>query len=102
MTTPTATQVKKIGRSMDCDLLVIHPTISRHHAEAWIENGSIMIQDLGSKNGTWVKVNGGWCQITAPTTLQPGLKFRLGPLEIAEQDLRSKLLDTRQQELWIL
>jgi len=37
-----------------CQLSHTDPTLSRRHAEIFVENGQIFIRDLGSANGTWV------------------------------------------------
>lgn len=43
-----------VGRSSDCELVLKHPTVSRRHAAISVENSSITVQDLGSRNGTFV------------------------------------------------
>ncbi|MBL8879596.1 MAG: SpoIIE family protein phosphatase [Phycisphaerales bacterium] len=48
----------RIGRSAECELTVPGNDISREHAEVFLsDNGSIMVTDLNSKNGT--RVDGG-------------------------------------------
>lgn len=37
-----------------CQLSFGDPTLSRRHAELFVENGQLFIHDLGSANGTWV------------------------------------------------
>ena len=37
-----------------CQLTDPDPTLSRRHAELFLENNQLFIQDLGSANGTWV------------------------------------------------
>lgn len=45
-----------LGRSESCDIILRNDAeVSREHARVWIDdNGSIMVQDNGSKNGTRV------------------------------------------------
>lgn len=44
-----------IGRASDCDLILEHPKVSRHHAELLrIDGVSFELRDLGSTNGTFV------------------------------------------------
>ena len=43
-----------IGRSPGNDLAIDSPFVSREHAVVTAEAGSYLIQDLSSKNGTWV------------------------------------------------
>lgn len=47
----------RIGRAPDCDLILDHPEVSRHHAELLrIDAVTYEVRDLGSTNGT--RVNG--------------------------------------------
>jgi len=48
------TPVTLLGRGTDCDLRLIDPGVSRHHAELRIEDGEVVLVDLGSTNGTFV------------------------------------------------
>jgi adenylate cyclase len=43
-----------VGRAVDCDLPVLDPTISRHHAELQATESGLRVRDLGSTNGTCV------------------------------------------------
>jgi len=43
-----------IGRSSDADIQLVHPLISRHHAEVSLQDGRFLIRDAGSRNGTVV------------------------------------------------
>lgn len=45
-----------LGRSLDCDLAVMSPQMSRRHARLAIDGNTLTIEDLGSANGT--RVNG--------------------------------------------
>lgn len=44
----------EIGRDPDCGIPVEQTTASRRHARIAIENGVLYVEDLGSRNGTWV------------------------------------------------
>lgn len=44
----------RIGRAPDCDLQLDHPSVSRHHAEMHHGENSWHLQDLASKNGSFV------------------------------------------------
>ena len=45
----------KIGRDASCDIVLQHPSISSLHAEITLTNsGDIMLEDKGSRNGTFV------------------------------------------------
>jgi pSer/pThr/pTyr-binding forkhead associated (FHA) protein len=43
-----------IGRGDECNLVLNDRAISRQHARIWREAGQFFIEDLESKNGTWV------------------------------------------------
>ena len=44
-----------IGRAADCDLILAHPLVSRHHAEVErLPDGRLQLTDLGSMNGITV------------------------------------------------
>ena len=43
-----------IGRTKDCDITIPSNEISRHHACIITRPGSILLEDLGSSNGTFV------------------------------------------------
>ncbi|HYV78110.1 MAG TPA: FHA domain-containing protein, partial [Streptosporangiaceae bacterium] len=52
--TRTAGQARRIGRVPDNDIMVPHPSVSRHHAELHTTPDRYRIVDLGSHNGTFV------------------------------------------------
>ena len=43
-----------LGRSLDCDLAIVTPHVSRQHAKLEMEHDHLYIEDLGSSNGTVV------------------------------------------------
>ena len=65
-----------IGRSLECNLTINHPTISRKHARVHLEDGAYYLTDLGSVHGT--RVAGQPLQPKQPTRLFDGLKITLG------------------------
>ena len=58
-----------------CQLADANPTLSRRHAEIWLQDGTAMIRDLGSANGTWVD---GRSLGQDAATLTPGSQVWLG------------------------
>jgi hypothetical protein len=48
------TPVTLLGRGTDCDLRLVDPGVSRHHAELRVEDGAVLVVDLGSTNGTFL------------------------------------------------
>jgi pSer/pThr/pTyr-binding forkhead associated (FHA) protein len=67
-----------LGRDRDCVARIEHATISRHHASIVITGTTALLQDLGSRNGTWV--NGR--RIGEPTELEDGDEVRLGSVTL--------------------
>lgn len=57
-----------VGRSRQADLCLAEGYVSRRHARLWIESGGLMVEDLGSANGTYV--NGE--RVQGPQRLSPG------------------------------
>ena len=43
-----------IGRDADCDIVIPDRQVSRHHARIVYSGNGILIEDLGSKNGTYL------------------------------------------------
>lgn len=65
-----------IGRWQDNEVVVDDRWVSRHHAQLRREKDQYVIEDLGSKNGTFV--NGR--RITGPTVLADGDEIQVTPL----------------------
>jgi FHA domain-containing protein len=63
-----------IGRSLDCNLTIEDPLVSRQHARIVIDEEGAVVEDLESRNG--VRVNG--LSIRGPTALKDGDRVRLG------------------------
>ena len=74
-----------VGRSRDCDLVLKDPTVSGRHARLAWEGDKILLEDLGSANGTFV----GGKRITREH-IRPGDEVRFGraPLRWSESALR--------------
>lgn len=63
-----------IGRSKKCALRVEAADISAEHARFGFDGGTFWVEDLGSKNGTFVKNN----QVAGRTSFSPGEMVVLG------------------------
>ncbi len=81
-----------IGRSRQCDLYVNSPRLSRRHCAVSLGEQGVVLEDLGSSNGTFV--NG---RRVSRVALRPGDIVQLGGVAIrADFDLRaSQQLDLR-------
>ncbi|WP_448534016.1 FHA domain-containing protein [Parathermosynechococcus lividus] len=63
-----------IGRDPSNDLVIEHPTVSRHHAKIERRHSDFILTDLGSSNGTFV--NGR--EVEEPVLLRVGDSIRIG------------------------
>jgi hypothetical protein len=66
------------GRGDDCELCTDDPRVSRQHARFIVAGKSVIIEDLGSRNG--VSVNG--ARIAQSQSLTPGDRIRIGEQEL--------------------
>lgn len=101
-----------VGRDPGCDIVIPDRQVSRYHARLTPSTGGIMLEDLGSKNGT--SQNG--ILITAPVVLQDGdiVKIAISqeftflssdatmPLEASPLRNGRLMLDIRSRRAWIL
>jgi pSer/pThr/pTyr-binding forkhead associated (FHA) protein len=63
-----------VGRGRDVDLVLADDLVSRRHARVSRSGAGAVVEDLGSRNGTFVNGN----QIYGPTRLEPGDQLQLG------------------------
>ena len=63
-----------IGRSSDCDIQIEDPGVSRRHARLIVKPGEVVVEDVGSKNFTFVNE----ARLTGPTPLSPGAEIQFG------------------------
>lgn len=68
------TGVNLLGRDLDCSVLLESTGVSRHHARITITDESALLEDAGSKNGTWL--NGQ--RIDSAVPLKDGDLIRIG------------------------
>jgi hypothetical protein len=65
-----------LGRDEDVTVRIDAPGVSRRHARIRVTGAEATIEDLGSKNGTYV--GDGAVAIAGPTVLPDDCRFRLG------------------------
>jgi DNA-binding winged helix-turn-helix (wHTH) protein len=83
--------VNVIGREEDADVIISSPDISRRHAAITIGGDGTWIEDLGSKNGTFL----GKRRLTAPASLSGGDEIFLGRYRVTfhvERDASTKTI----------
>jgi pSer/pThr/pTyr-binding forkhead associated (FHA) protein len=64
----------QIGRGESCDIRLTDTYVSTAHARIANRNGSWMVEDLGSTNGTYLNQR----RVTSPAELSPGDRIRVG------------------------
>jgi DNA-binding winged helix-turn-helix (wHTH) protein len=67
-----------LGRAPDATIWIDAAGVSRHHARILISGGDAIVEDLGSKNGTYVRDR----RVDAPLTLGDGDQIRLGSVVV--------------------
>lgn len=74
-----------VGRSQDCDVILRDPSVSGRHARLSWRGDKILLEDLGSANGTWLDGNR-----IRQTEVKVGAEVTLGnaPLEWSEPALK--------------
>jgi pSer/pThr/pTyr-binding forkhead associated (FHA) protein len=63
-----------IGREPPAGIVIAHPSVSREHARIEVAGDRAVLEDLGSKNGTWR----GEARVADPTPLVDGDELRVG------------------------
>ena len=67
-----------LGRSPDAEVWIDAPGVSRHHARITLRDASATIEDLESKNGTYL----GGQRVVGPSSLTDGDQIRLGSVVV--------------------
>lgn len=67
-----------LGRSRDAVVWIASESVSRRHARILITGQEAVLEDLDSKNGTWLRER----RIQAPVPLVDGDEFRLGGIRL--------------------
>src|SRR5262249_12709076 len=75
-TFPFAEGAHLVGRDEDCDLILSSPVVSRHHARISVSRDDTVIEDLKSRNGTFVAGQ----RLTAPVSLHDDDQVSFGNL----------------------
>jgi two-component system, cell cycle response regulator len=68
-----------VGRGDDADIVLADDSVSRTHARIVRRSGATFIEDLESRNGTFVEGR----LVRAPTMLREGAYVRFGPVSLA-------------------
>ena len=72
---PLAAGENVLGRDPEAAVSIDDATVSRHHARIVIDGNSATLEDLGSKNGTWLRGT----RLAGPQPLDDGDSIQVGP-----------------------
>jgi DNA-binding winged helix-turn-helix (wHTH) protein len=90
---PLTTGDNVVGRDRNATVSIDDSTISRRHARIRIAGGGAMIEELGSKNGTFVQGR----RIDKPRRLSDGDRFQIGSVVLTFREFSpEKSTDTRR------
>ena len=74
-----------VGRDPDVDIHLEHGSVSRRHARISVRGSKAVLEDLHSRNGTFV----GGRRVESPVELRDGDVIGLGPVTLTFQKLTS-------------
>lgn len=68
-----------VGRGRDNVMVIPDASVSRRHAAIYLDEGRVVLEDLGSTNGTYIYSpdEGGFVMIDGKVELKPGMLVRL-------------------------
>lgn len=75
---PLPEGVTILGRAADAGIRIDFPGVSRHHARISVSGGQALLEDLESRNGTFVRGE----KIAEKIRLADGDEIRLGPVPV--------------------
>jgi pSer/pThr/pTyr-binding forkhead associated (FHA) protein len=67
-----------LGRALDATIRFDVPGVSRRHARISVDGPNVVVEDLGSQNGTYVRGE----KISGRAPLADGDELRLGPVSV--------------------
>jgi diguanylate cyclase (GGDEF)-like protein len=85
-----------IGRGQHADVEILDDGISRRHARVRFEDGRVVLEDLGSRNGTWV--NGE--RVEREVELRDGDKLQLSSSTILKFTYADRLDESFQRRMY--
>ena len=87
----------KIGRARGNDVVVDNPTVSRQHAELEVEDGQIVLKDLGSASGTYVMDKAGELERTTYMVVSENSTIAVGSEQLYVKDVIDRMAKKSRQ-----
>ena len=94
---PLTGETITIGRAIQNDIVITSKRVSREHARVRREGWRVMLEDLGSTNGTFLNDE----RILAPVALHDGDRIKIGDVILAFHDPDITYRDTPFPELQV-
>lgn len=79
-----------MGRQADCDICITSDAISRHHARLQLTPAGVLVEDLGSANGTYINDK----PVQGSVPMQAGDELRLDTVRFQLQDAHAASTST--------
>jgi DNA-binding CsgD family transcriptional regulator len=73
-----STEPQVMGRDDQCEIVLYHPKVSRRHAQLTLEGDGVRVEDLKSRNGTFLQGT----RLTS-TVVPIGTEIRIGELTLS-------------------
>lgn len=87
-----------IGRSKECDVVIVDPTVSRRHAELVVKSESeFTLTDSGSSFGTFIGRGDEWAQVET-ATVRIDDRVKLGRHETTVRGIMTAVLNKLRQD----
>ena len=93
-TIPLADGEHVAGRDPESTIWLDSPKVSRHHARVVVDGGRATIEDLDSRNGTFIRGD----RISGPVALSPRDEIRIGPFTLIFRVARHPLTTETEVE----
>ncbi len=90
-----------IGRGADCALVLPDPGVSRRHARVLVHPDRLVLEDMGSKNGTFIDgkaIRQQVLEVGESFYIGPSVKIRLSKMEASEERLANQLYDSSMRD----
>jgi hypothetical protein len=84
-----------IGRAVENDIVVTSKRVSREHARVWRDGWRVMLEDMGSTNGTFLNDE----RLLSPTALRDEDRIKVGDVVLTFHDPDVTFRDTPFPEL---
>src|SRR5260370_2856767 len=68
-----------VGRDATCDVVLSSKDVSRRHARFFVRGGELLVEDLGSQNGVYLR----GARVTMATQVPSGASLEIGDVQVA-------------------